>query len=429
MSRTDLRIRTALSRRQVGAGLLALTVALGCAATVARSAQAKAKPVTLTFWAGLTGGDHTTYVALIKQFNASHPGIKVVVDYMPWDSIAQKLPTAWASGGGPDIATPDYNAGTVREYQKNGLIAPLTILGKGSGQVNPAVVAPAIKAAFTIKGKLYAAPANWSTLMLYWNKTMFQKAGISGPPTTMTQLIADAEKLTGNGQYGISLADNNTAPMWPILLWAGGGDIVNAKNCSALGTSKAAAAVTPFATAISKDGITQVGLNGQAADNLFSAQKAAMEINGPWAAGEYEPAHVKFGIAPVPIGSTGKRVTAALTVPMVASAKSPHLAQAQTFFEWMLSKPVQAYLGIHANYPPARTDMANNAALKKNPLAAQFASQTPYARLYLPTLADFNDVNNNVFTPAIEQMERGANVGSTLKSASAQLDQMVGCKS
>src|ERR1700734_3735880 len=133
MSRTDLRIRTVLSRRQVGAVLLALTVAVGCAATVARTAQAKASSVTLTFWAGLTGGDHDTYVALIKQFNASHPGIKVVVDYMPWDSIAQKLPTAWASGGGPDIATPDYNAGTVREYQKNGLIAPLTILGKGKG--------------------------------------------------------------------------------------------------------------------------------------------------------------------------------------------------------------------------------------------------------------------------------------------------------
>jgi ABC-type glycerol-3-phosphate transport system substrate-binding protein len=413
---------------RIGTGLVVTGLAAGIAASAAAPSQAKsAKPVTLTFWAGLTGGDHATYVALIKKFNATHPGIKVVATYLPWDSIAQKLPTAMASGSGPDIATPDYNAGTVREYQKNGLLAPLHILGSGSGEVNPAVVAPGIKSAFTIKGKMYAAPANWSTLMLYWNKTLFKAAGIAGPPTTMTQLIADAEKLTGSGKYGIALADNNTAPMWPILIWAGGGDIVNSKNCSALGSHQAASAVTPFATAIAKDGITQVGLNGQAADNLFSAQKAAMEINGPWAAGEYEPAHVKFGIAPVPVGSNGKRVTAALTVPMVASAKSKHLAQAETFFEWMLSKPVQDYLAIHANYPPARTDMAHDPGLKKNPLAGQFASQTPYARLFLPTLANFNAVDTNVFTPAIEQVERGANVASTLKAASSQLDSLVGC--
>jgi multiple sugar transport system substrate-binding protein len=431
MSTTDLRIRAERPKRRVGARLLALAAVAGVAALAVSTAQAnRTKAVTLSFWSGLTGGDHATYVALINQFNATHPGIKVVANYMPWDSIAQKLPSAWAAGTGPDIATPDYNAGTVHQYVKNGLLAPLNgVLGKGKGQVNPAVVAPGIKAAFTINGHLYAAPANWSTMMLYWNKDLFQKAGIAGPPKTMSELLADAQKLSGSGQYGIALADNNTAPMWPIIIWAGGGDIVNTKGCSVLSSSKTVSAVSAFATAINKGGITQIGLNGQDADNLFSAQKAAMEINGPWAAGEYTPAKVNFGIAPVPVGSSGKPVTAALTVPMVASAKSKHLAAAETFFAWFLSKPVQVYLAVHANYPPARTDMAGNAGLKKNPLAANFASETSAARLYLPTLADFNDVNTNIFTPAIQSVERGADVASTLANATTQLNKAVGCKS
>lgn len=430
MSTTDLRIRAEAPRWRAVVRLLALAAVVAVAALAASSAQAtRTKAVTLTFWSGLTGGDHTTYVELINQFNATHPGIKVVADYMPWDSIAQKLPTAWAAGTGPDIATPDYNAGTVHQYVKNGLLAPLDgVLGKGKGEVNPAVVAPGIKSAFTINGHLYAAPANWSTMMLYWNKDLFQKAGIAGPPKTMTQLLADAQKLSGSGQYGISLADNNTAPMWPIIIWAGGGDIVNTKGCSVLGSAKTISAVSAFATAINKGAITQIGLNGQDADNLFTAQKAAMEINGPWAAGEYN-GKVNFGIAPVPIGSSGKAVTAALTVPMVASAKSKHLAAAKTFFQWFLSKPVQVYLAVKANYPPARTDMANSAGLKKNPLAANFASETPAARLYLPTLADFNDVNTNIFTPAIQSVERGASVASTFANASKQLNKAVGCKS
>ena len=70
-------------------------------------------------------GDQATYVALVNKFNATHPSIKVDMTIQPWDSIAQKLPTAMASGSGPDIATPDYNVGTIRQYITNGLIAPI----------------------------------------------------------------------------------------------------------------------------------------------------------------------------------------------------------------------------------------------------------------------------------------------------------------
>ncbi|MDQ1551492.1 MAG: multiple sugar transport system substrate-binding protein [Actinomycetota bacterium] len=421
-----------VSRSRLAAAAAVFLGVIALAVLGAASAQAKhdAGPVTLTFWSGLTGGDHATYVALVNKFNATHPRIKVVVTYEPWDSIAQKLPTAIASGSGPDIATPDYNVGTVRQYIKNGLLAPIDgMLGKGPNQVDPSVIAPAIKSAFTVNGHLYAAPANWSTLRLYWNQTLFAQAGISGPPKTMAQLISDAKKLTTGGRFGIAIADNNTAPMWPILIWAGGGDIVNAKGCSALGSASTISAVSTFASAIHQDGITQVGLSGQDADNLFAAQKAAMEINGPWAAGEYIPTHVKFGIAAVPVGSTGKPVTAALTVPMVVNAKSKHVAQAETFFSWFLSKPTQVYLAIHANYPPARTDMAKSAGLAHNPLAAGFAAETPYARLFLPGVAAFSQVNTDIFTPAIQAVERGADVASTLQSASQKLIAAVNCMS
>ena len=85
----------------------------------------------------------------------------------PWDSIAQKLPEAMATGSGPDIATPDYNVGTIRQYISNGLLAPIDqLLGDGT-KIPASVLPPAIKSAFTVDGHLYAAPANWATLELY----------------------------------------------------------------------------------------------------------------------------------------------------------------------------------------------------------------------------------------------------------------------
>jgi multiple sugar transport system substrate-binding protein len=389
--------------------------------------------VTLTYWSGFTGGDQATYVALVKMFNATHKDIQVDMTVQPWDSIAQKLPEAIATGAGPDIATPDYNVGTIRQYINNGLLAPIDqLLGNAANQIPASVLPPAIKSAFTVNGHLYAAPANWATLELYYNKTMFAKAGITQPPATMAELQSDAVKLTVKSgsnvkQYGIAIADHSTIAMWPILIWANGGDIQTANGCSALAEPQTVQAVSTWANLIVKDDITQVGLAGQDADNLFSAQKAAMEINGPWATGEYTPAHVDYGLAPVPVGPSGTAVTTASTVPMVLNAKSPHKAAALTFFAWWLSKPVQAYLAEHAGYPPSRTDMANYPGLASTPFVAGFSAQTPYARFYLPGVANFNNVDSNIISPAIQAAERGANVASTLDSASAQLNSALNC--
>ena len=398
-------------------------------ASTAASSPAAGK-VTLTYWSGFTGGDGPTYVALVKEFNATHPNIQVNMVVQPWDTIAQKLPTALKTGSGPDIATPDYNVGTIRNYITDGLIAPIDdLIGSGPDQIAPGVLPKTLTDGFTVNGHLYAAPANFATLLLYYNKTLFSGAGISAPPTTMDELRADAVKLTKKGShYGISLADNNTIAMWPILIWADGGDIINNNDCSALDTPATINAVSSWASLIVKDGISPVGQTGQGADNLFTANKAAMEINGPWATGEYN-GKVNYDVAPVPVGSSGKEVTLASTVPMVVSAKSKHKAEAETFFAWWLSKTAQEGLAKGSGYPPSRTDMGSDAALAVNPFVPKFAAQADAARLYLPEQPQFAHIDTDVFSTAIDKATRGSDVASVMKSASSQINQITGCKS
>jgi multiple sugar transport system substrate-binding protein len=404
------------------------------ASTSAAAASTPASPaagkVTLTYWSGFTGGDGPTYVALVKEFNATHPNIQVNMVVQPWDTIAQKLPTALKTGSGPDIATPDYNVGTIRNYITDGLIAPIDdLIGSGLNQIAPGVLPKTLTDGFTVNGHLYAAPANFATLLLYYNKTLFSAAGISAPPTTMDALRADAVKLTKKGsQYGISLADNNTIAMWPILIWADGGDIINSNNCSALDTPATINAVSSWASLIAKDGISPVGQTGQGADNLFTANKAAMEINGPWATGEYN-GKVNYDVAPVPVGSSGKEITLASTVPMVVSATTKHKAEALTFFAWWLSKTAQEGLAKGSGYPPSRTDMGSDPALAVNPFVPKFAAQADAARLYLPDQPQFAQIDTDIFSTAIDKATRGSNVTGVLTSASSQINQVTGCKS
>jgi multiple sugar transport system substrate-binding protein len=402
----------------------------GATAATAAATSASGPKVTLTYWSGFTGGDSATYVGLVKEFNATHPNIQVKMSVQPWDTIAQKLPTALKTGSGPDIATPDYNVGTIRNYITDGLIAPIDdLIGTGPDQIASGVMPKTLTDGFTVNGHLYAAPANFATLMLYYNKTLFAAAGITSPPTTMTELRSDAVKLTNKGkQYGISLADNATIAMWPILIWADGGDVVDSKNCSALSTPATVSAVTSWASLIAKDGISPVGQTGQGADNLFTAGKAAMEINGPWAMGEYN-GKVSYDVAPVPVGSSGKPVTLASTVPMVLSAKSKHKAAALTFFAWWLSKTAQEGLAKGSGYPPSRTDMTGDTALTANPFLPKFAAAASYARLYLPDQAQFAHIDTDDFSTAIDKATRGSDVTSVLKTASSAINQLTGCKS
>jgi ABC-type glycerol-3-phosphate transport system substrate-binding protein len=391
-------------------------------------APAIADPVTLTYWSGFTGGDKQAYEDLIKKFNSTHPDIRIDYQEQPWDSIAQKLPTAIISGSGPDLATPDYNVATLQQYVANGLALPLNdLVGGGVNQVAADVLPKAVTDSFSVDGKLYAVPANFATLLLYYNKDLLSAAGMA-PPKTMAELQDDAVKLSnGKGQYGISLADNATIQMWPILIWADGGDLISGK-CSALADPKTVATVEKWSGLIRDHQISPVGSTGQDADNLFAAGKAAFEINGPWAAGEYKAAKVNFGLAPVPVGASGQPVTLASTVPTMVSSKTAHPKEAQEFLAWWLSKDTQAQLASEAGYTPSRTDMATDPKISGNPTVAAFAAQVPYARLYLPTEKDFARIDTGIFIPAIQSAEQNGNAADALKSANDQLNSLLGCQ-
>ena len=414
-----------------------LLVAAAAAATVglalsgcsgASSSDSGSGVVHLTYWSGFTGGDSKTYKATVAQFNKTHPKIQVDFVLSPWDTIAQKLPTAISSGSGPDIATPDYNVATIQQYVSNGLALPLdSVVGNGSGEVPASAIPKDLLDSFTVKGKLYAMPASFTTLMLYYNTKMLAAAGLK-PPTTMKELQDDSVKLSGDGTFGIALADNNTIPMWPVLIWADGGDITNAKGCSALDSAKTIKSVETWSALVRDKKITQPGLSGQDADNLVSGGKAAFEINGPNAAGEFTPAGIDFKVVPVPTGASGKPVTLASTVPTIISAKTKHPKEAQEFLAWWMGKKAQTMISVGAADGPARTDMGSDAALKANPLVQSFSSQVPNARLYLPTEKEFNQINTNIFQPAIQQATAaGGDASAALKSASTQLDALLGC--
>lgn len=387
--------------------------------------------VNLTMLTGFTGPDAPSYQALVKEFNAGHPKIHVTMTAEPWATISQKLPASWATGQGPDLATPSSDPGSIFNYIKTNSVLPLDpAVGTGAGQIDSAAFPATVKSAFTVKGKLYAVPANMATLVLYYNKDMLTAAGISKPPATEDEFVADAKKLTlGSGgkpsQYGLSLADNNTIQMWPILQWMSGGDIVGPDNCAVVNSPASVAALTRWSDLVAKDKISPVGQAGADADTLFSSKKAAMEINGPWAAAGFKSAGVNLGIAQVPVGSAGP-VTLASTVPLMIERTTRHAAEAKEFLAWYSGKAAQTQFSKVSGFPPGRTDLGG--AVNGNATVAPFAAALPHAKLYLAGQENATRIDTDVYVPLIQKIERGADVQSAADSAAKQINSLTGCQ-
>jgi multiple sugar transport system substrate-binding protein len=412
-----------------GAG--STSAAASASGGAATSAPNSGPVVKLSMLTGFTGPDKPSYDALIKSFNATHPNIQVTMDVEPWDAIGQKLPQEWATGQGPDLATPSSDPDSIFQYIKTNSVVPLTsAVGTGDTQIQSAAFPSTVTQAFTVNGQLYAVPANLATLVLYYNKDMLSKAGIAAAPTTQAQFVADAKALTLPAgaskptQYGLTLADHATIQMWPILQWMNGGDIIDAKGCSVLSQQKSVDALTLWSDLVTKNHISPIGQTGADADTLFSAKKAAMEINGPWAAAGFRAAGINLGIAPVPVGAAGP-VTLGSTVPLMVAKSSKHVAQAEEFLAWWTGKTAQTQFSKISGFPPVRTDLGS--AVTGD--ATTFAAALPSSRLYLAGIATGAKIDSDVYVPLIGEITRGADVAKSTKSADSQINAITGCKS
>lgn len=400
------------------AGAAAAAMALGATVLVGCSPDTgdAGGPVELTVLAGFTGSDRPAYEGLVETFNETHPDIHVTLDIQPWDAIAQSLPSAWASGQGPDIAAPSYDPNVMFQYVKTGSALALDDLG-----IDVDAFPTAVAEAFTSDGTTYAVPANMADMALFYNTDLLEAAGVE-VPTTSDELVAAVRTLTTGDVSGIALPDNGFTLAWTILQWGNGGDIADAKGCSVLDSDENLEVFGQWGGLVAQEHVSPAGLDAPAAENLFTTGKAAFVVGGPWLVQAFTDAGVPFGIAEMPVGDAGPQ-TAISTVPFMISAKSSHPEEAGEFLAWWTGVEAQTQFVADSGFPPVRTDMEASG----NDLLAPFENGLAYGRLVLPGLATASQVTSDAYAPLLGHIMRGDDVSASVAEASSQINSITGC--
>lgn len=379
----------------------------------------------ITFWNGFTGSDKETLEALVKEYNETNDkNIEVDMTIMPWDSLYQKLSTVLSVGEGPDmLAMATERIGT---YAEPGAFAEVNDVYE-EGIVDESVIPETLKENLKYDGKYYGVPMNFATLLLYYNKTMFKDAGLDpeAPPATWEELEQYAQQIVEKtGNYGFDMAVKETTPMWCIMLWGNGGDIIE-DGKAVFNSDQNVETITRWTENIRDKKFGPEVLTGGEIDKLFESQKLGMYFCGPWATNGFENAGIDFGVAQAPKGPQ-EQVTQANGVGLYLTSSSKKQEAVYDFFGWWNSKETQTKWSVGTGFPPARTDIGDSEELAKNPYIAEFSKPANESKMYLQQLTNFAEIDNQAIVPAFEKiLLENADVKATLDEANEKIESLL----
>jgi sn-glycerol 3-phosphate transport system substrate-binding protein len=181
-------------------------------ATEGEAAAAEGEPVTITFWNAMSGSRGEVVDDLVNSFNEKNPDITVEAEYTgSYAETLTKALAAYKAGDAPTIVQV-YEVGTQTMLDSDAIVPVYTL---NQGEVDWNEVVDPIRKYYSIDGNLYCMPFNSSTAMLYYNRDMFEAAGLDpdSPPTTWAELEEDAKAIMDAG-----VAEGGFSMGWPAWI-------------------------------------------------------------------------------------------------------------------------------------------------------------------------------------------------------------------
>jgi len=304
----------------IGAAVVLAGAAAGCGSGGGGASANAAVPAKLTVWRmGASVPSQVTWMKeVVTQFHKKYPQYaktKVNVQWIPWTVRTTDWNDALSSGKNAPDVTELGNTDTPTEGGL-GVVADISSYVKSwSGKSG---IVPGMLANDNQNGNYYAVPWFGGVRAVWYRTDEFTKAGISGPPTTWTALVTDAQKLQKAypGTYGIDAITDDTNA-FASFVWGAGGTIATESHgtWTADLTSPADLAAIKYYVSLYRTyhlspskyiGQTELGAVGSTAGGAntdFGLGKLDMYIDGPWAT------------ATMPANSTDKSHWASFPIP------------------------------------------------------------------------------------------------------------------
>ena len=333
-------------------------IILGCILVMSLAFTAMAETVVLDFAHATVGGSfRDALTKIIEDFEAENPGIRIKENTMK-DEIYETvgLLSLFQGGTPPDVYF-QWGGWLVERDAAEGFPADLTEEMAKDGWKDSFVDSAWSDA--TVEGRIYMVPHSLDITNLIWyNKEMFDKFGLS-EPTTWDEFLDICETFKQNGI--VPLAAGNKGVGWPMGNWAGHlvsrvigenayDSLLKLEAETSFSDPGVVAALELLADMVRK-GYFNVGVNvidSTEARMMFFMEQAAMHPIGSWLVSSArrdapELVYAGFDTPAIPGGKGDQTSMTGLTTGYLVGAETAHFDEAVSFLRYLTSLPVQRY--------------------------------------------------------------------------------------
>lgn len=344
-----------MKKRAILAGVLSAAMVLSTGTVVCQAEEKGGKEI--TYFYSSSGDDVST--ELVKKAVERYEektGNTVKLTTMDGESYKTKIKTCVASNTLPDVFS--YWTGEMFDVlTESGNILDLTEMINADTEYKDQFIGGSFEEV-TVDGKIYAVPTSITGQVLYYNKALFEEAGISEAPKTLSELEADCEALKNAGITPIVVGSKDR---WPLLGWFaylavrnGGMELYSEVTDS---TSDVSFANDAFIEAGKKmNELSQkyfingsLAIDSSMAPAQFAAGNAAMFVGGTWdipTLTSNEETAKNFGFVPFPVVEGGAEETPDTVYGGIAnciaiSASSEHPEDAYELVKELMSVDIE----------------------------------------------------------------------------------------
>lgn len=290
--------------------LLVLTMSLGMAASMASAADV----VEIHFLLVAGNDEMPGWQGIVDAFNEEHTDIHVTLEQLPggWAEYLQKLTTLIAAGSAPDVGR--MGAAYMAQFATKGQLADLTDLVAQDLDMDK-YYASAFEE-IKIDGKIYGIPIGIYTIIMYYNKDMFDAAGVPYPSMnwdsawTLDEFIDIVTKLTsGEGlekNYGF-YANFDPERAVPFVYGTGADYLTEDHKTCTINDERIVTYYNLMQQMIYELGIAPTAAQAETMSfsQMFMAGRLGMMAEGQWMMpGLNTEDDYSYGAAPIPGGRT-----------------------------------------------------------------------------------------------------------------------------
>ncbi len=248
----------------------------------------------------------------VAEFNKLYPNVKVTLENSGWEEYWKKLEAGATGGSSADVFW--LNGPNITKYAKGGVLLPIDDKIKEAG-IDLSNYPEALLKLYNVDGVQYAIPKDFDTIGIWYNKKLFDAAGVPYPKDDWTwdDYVATAKQLTKEDKsvYGTAVQYRDQTGIYNTIFASGGYVISDDKKSSGYNKAETQAGVQLLID-LQKEGVTpsQASLEETEDYVQFLSGKIAMLMNGSWFLNQIVGSEVQDDIDVVALPSiNGKKAT------------------------------------------------------------------------------------------------------------------------